>query len=124
MNAKVIALIEDDKILSGTLFTGLKDAGFEVERAYDGEEGLALVIAKKPDLVLLDIVMPKMDGITVAKQLKSNPETKNIPIIILTVLEKATPMLDAIEADVYEYIIKADYKVADIVKIVQEKLNG
>lgn len=124
MNAKVIALIEDDKILSGTLFTGLKDAGFEVERAYDGEEGLALVIAKKPDLVLLDIVMPKMDGITVAKQLKSNPETKNIPIIILTVLEKATPMLDAIEADVYEYIIKADYKVSDIVKIVQEKLNG
>ncbi|MDO8523242.1 MAG: response regulator [bacterium] len=124
MSSATIALIEDDKILSDALYSGLKDAGFLVERAFDGEEGLAMVIAKKPALVLLDILMPKMDGITVAKKLKADPETKNIPIIILTALDKVTPVADAVEAGVYEYIIKSDYKVEDIVKIVQEKLNG
>lgn len=124
MSPKTIALIEDDKVLSNALYSGLTDAGFLVTRAFNGEEGLELVTSTKPSLVLLDILMPKMDGLTVAKKLKSNPETKGIPIIILTVLEKATPMLDAVEADVYEYIIKSDYKVEDIVKIVQEKLAG
>lgn len=123
MNKKIIALIEDDKILSDALYSGLTDAGLGVVRAFDGEDGLKLVQTTKPALVLLDVLMPKMDGITVAKKLKENPETKNIPIIILTVLDKAVPMADAMEADVYEYIIKSDYKVEDIVKIVQEKLH-
>lgn len=124
MNNKIIALIEDDRILSDALYGGLTDAGFAVTRAFDGEEGLSLVTSTKPALVLLDILMPKMDGITVAKKLKSNPETKNIPIIILTALDKTTPIADAMDADVYEYIIKSDHKVEDIVKIVQGKLNG
>ncbi|MDP2668859.1 MAG: response regulator [bacterium] len=124
MSPKTIALIEDDKILSDTLYSGLTDVGLTVTRAFDGEEGLNLVVSTKPSLVLLDILMPKMDGLTVAKKLKANPETKNIPIIILTVLNKTATMAEAIEEDVYEYIIKSDYKVEDIVKIVQEKLAG
>jgi DNA-binding response OmpR family regulator len=124
MEKKLIALIEDDRILSDAMYGGFKDAGFEVERAFDGEEGLAMVLAKKPDLVLLDILMPKIDGLTVAKKLKGNPETKNIPIIILTVLEKGESVAEALDAGVYEYIVKSNFKVEDMVKRVQEHFNG
>lgn len=119
-----IALIEDDKILSKVLSDGLKEAGFEVSRAFDGEEGLALVVAEKPALVLLDILMPKMDGLTVAKRLKSNPETRGIPIIILTALEKREPVAEALESGVYEYLVKSDFKIEEIVAKVKEKLGA
>lgn len=117
---KLIALVEDDRILSDAMYGGLKNAGFEVDRAFDGEEGLAVVLAKKPDLVLLNILLPKMNGLTIAKKLKSNPETKRIPIIILTVLEKSESVAEALESGVYEYIVKSNFKVEDIVKRVQE----
>lgn len=119
-----IALIEDDRVLSDALYVGLKDAGFDVDRAFDGEEGLAMVLGKKPALVLLNIIMPTMDGLTVAKKLKSNPETKNIPIIILTVLGKTEVVAEALDAGVYEYLVKADYKVEDIIKRVKEHLKA
>ena len=121
---KVIALVEDDRILSDAMYSGLKDAGFEVERAFDGEEGLALVQSKKPGLVLLNILLPKMNGLTVAKKLKSNPETKHIPIIILTVLEKGESVAEALESGVYEYIVKLNFKVEEIVKKVQAHFTG
>ena len=121
---KLIALVEDDRILSDAIYGGLKDAEFEVDRAFDGEEGLAMVLAKKPDIVLLNILIPKMDGLTVAKKLKSNPETKHIPIIILTVLEKSESVAEALESGVYEYIVKSNFKVKDIVKRVQEHFTG
>ena len=124
MSAQKIGLIEDDRILSDALSGGLKDAGFRVERAFDGEEGLAMVLAKKPDLILLNILLPKMDGLTVAKKLKSDPATKEIPIIILTVLEKSEPVATALESGVYEYLVKSKFKVEDIVKRVQEHFKA
>ncbi|MBI3420782.1 MAG: response regulator [Candidatus Sungbacteria bacterium] len=120
MRAQKIVLIEDDRILSDALYSKLTDAGFEVERAFDGEEGIAMVLAKKPDLVLLNILLPKMDGLTVAKKLKSNPQTKETPIIILTVLENSEPMAKALESGVYEYLVKSKSKVEDVVKRIQE----
>lgn len=118
-----IALIEDDRVLSDAVYTGLTDAGFLVERAFDGESGLAMILSKKPSLVLLNILMPKMDGLAVAEQLKNNPETKNIPIIILTVLEGTKPVARALELGVHEYFIKSNLKVDDIVKRVKENLK-
>lgn len=121
---KKIVLVEDDKILSDALSDGLKEAGFDVLRAFDGEEGLKLVEKEKPALVLLDILMPKMDGLTVAKRLKSHSETKDIPVIILTVLEKGEPVAKALEAGVYEYLVKSNYKIEEIVAKVKEKLGA
>lgn len=123
MDGTKIAIIEDDKILSNALYAGLKEAGFEVAQAFDGEEGLALVQSQKPDLVLLNILLPKVDGLKVAKQLKGAPETKSIPIIILTVLEKSSSVAEALESGVFEYLVKSDYKVEDIIKMVKEKLR-
>ena len=123
MNPVKIVLIEDDRVLSDAIYGGLKDAGFEVDRAFDGESGLDMVFEKKPALVLLDIIMPKMNGLSVAKKLKSNPETKNIPVIILTVLEKTEAVAEALDIGVNEYFLKSDFKVEDIVKKVQENLK-
>jgi DNA-binding response OmpR family regulator len=122
-NMAPIALIEDDKVLSDSIYTGLTDEGFRVERAFDGESGLALVLDKKPSLILLDILMPKMDGLTMVEQIKNNPATKNIPIIILTVLENAKPVAKALGLGVHEYFIKSDNKIADIVNRVKEHFN-
>jgi DNA-binding response OmpR family regulator len=120
---KKIVMIEDDKVLSNVLFTSLSDAGFDVYRAYDGEEGLKLAQTQMPDLVLLDIILPKVDGLRVGKKLKSDEATKDIPIIILTVLEKSEPLAQALESGVYEYIVKSDFKVEDIVARIKEKLG-
>lgn len=121
---KKIALVEDDKILSDALFEGLKEAGFEVLRAFDGEEGLKLVEKEKPDLVLLNILMPKMDGLTVARRLKSNAQTMDIPIIILTVLEKGEPVAETLASGVCDYLVKSNFKVEEIVAKVKEKLKN
>ena len=119
MNKK-IAVVEDDKVLSKALSDSLQMAGFDVLRAFDGEAGLDLVVTEKPDLVLLNILMPKIDGLIVMKRLKSNPETKDIPIIILTVLEKGEPVAEALENGVYEYLVKSDFKIEEIVDKVKE----
>lgn len=121
---KKIALVEDDKILSDILSDGLKEAGFEVLRAFDGEEGLKLVEKEKPDLVLLNILMPKMDGLTVARRLKSNAQTMDIPIIILTVLEKGEPVAKTLESGVCDYLVKSKFKVEEIVAKVKEKIKN
>ena len=81
--AKIVAA-EDDKLISGSLCDALKAAGHEPTPAYDGEEALAKIKEVMPDLVLLDIMMPKMDGFEVLKRLKSAPETSTIPVILLT----------------------------------------
>ena len=122
-NLPKIVLVEDDRILSEALYAGLTDAGFLVERAFDGESGLAMILSKKPALVLLNILMPKMDGLAVAEKLKNNDETKNIPIIILTVLEGAKLIARALELGVREYVIKSNLKVDDIVIRVKENLG-
>ncbi len=123
MNKQKIVLIEDDRILSSSLYRGLTEAGFEVLRAYNGEEGFPLVVKEKPDLVLLDILMPKINGLVVAKMLQGNPETKDIPIIVLTVLDQVEPLAEALETGIFEYLVKADYKVDEIVEKVKARLK-
>lgn len=124
---KLIALVEDDQILSDAIYGGLKDAGFEVERAFDGEEGLAMALAKKPDLILLDILMPKMDGMTMFKKLRQeNAWGKSVPVIVLTNLSGDNEKINK-EVTEYEpayYLVKSNFKVEDIIKRVQEYLKG
>src|SRR3989339_580962 len=81
---KKIIIIEDEKSLLKALRIELADSNLEILSALDGESGLALVKREKPDLVLLDILMPRMDGYEVLKFLKTNKSTKNIPVIVLT----------------------------------------
>ena len=79
-----ILLIEDEEMLANMYETKFKNEGFNIRKALDGETGLALALAEKPDLILLDIILPKLDGFSVLKKLKADPKTKGVPIILLT----------------------------------------
>ncbi|MFA6215880.1 MAG: response regulator, partial [Patescibacteria group bacterium] len=85
---KVIVLVEDDEFLAELYATKLSLDGFEVVLAADGEKGLKMIREKNPDLILLDIILPKMDGFEILKTIKGEKELKSIPVILLTNLSQ------------------------------------
>ena len=101
-----ILIVDDDETILLVFRTYLSKAGHTVETAVDGEEALEKVSSFKPELVLLDINMPKLSGFEVAKKLKENPETRNIPIFIMTSLKQEMNIKKAYEFGIDEYITK------------------
>lgn len=120
---KRIAIIEDDTVLQNALGDFLISRGYEIKRAFNGEDGINLVKKESPDLVLLDIVMPKKDGFEVIKELKEDANTKNIPIILLTNLGNIDDVQRALDLGATTYLIKADYKLEEIVEKIEEVLK-
>ncbi|PIP25010.1 MAG: response regulator, partial [Candidatus Nealsonbacteria bacterium CG23_combo_of_CG06-09_8_20_14_all_36_12] len=113
---KKILFIEDEETLQKTLGEVLKQEGYEIIPALDGEAGLNLLKSEKPDLILLDLVMPKMDGFEVLKRLKADEETKDIPVIVLTNLEGIGDVGKAIELGATTYLVKAQYSLEEVVE--------
>ncbi len=120
---KHVVLIEDDPILSKVLADEFKDAGYEVSQAMDGEEGLQLVRMEHPDIVLIDILMPKMDGIEVLRKLKESPDTKKIPVFMLTVLSDTKRLTEAVSLGASAYLVKSEQEVSDVVAKVKKQLG-
>lgn len=122
---KKILIIEDDLALISTLADNLVQEGFEVIKARDGEEGLALALSKKPDLLLLDILLPKMDGFNVLARLRQDEWGKHLPVIILTNLSSPTDVSKSLEFmdGFHEYLVKSDWKIEDVVAKVRDKLK-
>lgn len=120
---KTILVVEDDEILTKTLSGALEEEGFKVIQAFDGEEGLEAVSTKKPDMVLLDIVMPKMDGMTMLKKMHSIEDLRDIPVIILTNLSSADSTSEAVEEGVYTYLVKTDWKISDVIEVIKDSLK-
>jgi len=118
--AKKILIVEDSKSYLFILSETLRQAGFVVATAGDGQEGLSAVETEKPDLILLDITMPKMDGITMSKKLKELGS--QIPIIFLTNMSDIAHVSEAMQ-NAKDYIVKADTSADDIVVRVKEKLG-
>ena len=120
-----IAVIEDEEVISKSLVGELEDAGFEVITAFDGEYGLQLVLKEKPDLILLDIVMPKMDGVTMMKDLRESGEYgKRVPIILLTNLNVDDKIMgDITQNQPSYYLVKSSYTMADVVERVRHSLK-
>jgi DNA-binding response OmpR family regulator len=118
---KKILIVEDDRNLLSALQEKLLDEGFSVVTAQDGQEGLNLAQKEKPDLFLLDILMPKIDGVTMAKKLKEIGN--NAPIIFLTNLDDLNHISQAIEVSKSDYLIKSDWKLEDIVKHIKAKFE-
>ncbi len=112
--AKKILIIEDESALQKTLGEILSQQGYEVLSALDGEIGLKLVQSKKPDLILLDLILPKIHGFDVLKKIKDNPETKEIPVIVLTNLESIEDIKKAIELGATTYLVKANYSLKEL----------
>lgn len=117
-----IVIAEDDKLLSGSLVSGFMEAGFEVHPAYDGEEAIAKVKEVKPDVALLDIMMPKLDGIGVLWELKANPDTATMPAVVLTNMADMETISKIMDAGGTDYLLKSDQSIENIVHKVKEVL--
>lgn len=118
-----IVFIEDETTLQKMLTAALQGAGYSVVAASDGEAGLAAVRAEKPDLVLLDLILPKMDGFTVLREIKKDELIAHIPVIVLTNLESAEDVEKVVGLGATTYLVKANYDLPDIVLKVKEILG-
>jgi len=120
---KKILFIEDETALQKTFSDFLKGEDYEMIPALDGETGLKLAKSKKPDLILLDLILPKLHGFEVLKKLKENKETKDIPVIVLTNLEGMTDIDRAIELGATTYLVKANYTLEEVVDKIKKALG-
>jgi CheY-like chemotaxis protein len=118
-----ILLIEDEEVLANMYETKFKNEGFKIRKALDGEEGLKLVAEEKPELILLDIIMPKLDGFSVLKRLKANEATKNIPVVLLTNLGQNEDVDKGQKLGAMGYLVKANLTPSEVVNKVKEFLN-
>jgi len=120
---KKILFIEDESALQKTLGEILRQEGFEIIPALDGETGLEMAKTKKPDLILLDLILPKLHGLEVLKQLKEDPGTKGIPVIILTNLEGIGHVDTALELGATTYLVKAQYTLEEVLEKIKKALQ-
>lgn len=118
-----LLIIEDDVVLQEALRDFLVAEGFDVACAVDGEIGVNMAFAEKPDLILLDIVLPKKDGYQVLQEVKANAQTKHVPIVLLTNLGSISDVEKALELGATTYLVKADYKLEEVTAKIKEILN-
>jgi len=120
---RLLLLIEDNPLLSGLYQSAFERAGLGVEVSHDGESGLALARQKRPHAILLDLLMPGMSGYDVLGALKKDAATKNIRVIILTVLDEKKAQEKARKLGAADYLIKTDLELPEIVKRVVSQLG-
>ena len=121
---KTILFIEDESALQKTFGEILKQEGCEMIPALDGEIGLRLAKDKKPDLILLDLILPKVHGFEVFKKLKEDKDTRDIPVIVLTNLEGLGDVDKAIELGATAYLVKAQYSLEEVVEKIKKALEN
>jgi two-component system alkaline phosphatase synthesis response regulator PhoP len=121
--AKKILFVEDEPTLQKELNEILQQEGFKILSAFDGEEGLKLAAEEKPNLILLDLILPKKDGFEVLKEIKEDEKMKDIPVIVLTNLEGIGDVEKAIELGATTYLVKANYKLEDVVTKIKDFLK-
>lgn len=120
---KKIVFVEDELGLQKAVSQLLKQEGFEVFSATDGEQGMELILKEKPDLVILDLILPKIPGVEILRRIKENPETKTIPVIILTNVEDLEKIRETAEMDIKGYLVKSEYTLNEVVEKVKQILG-
>ena len=120
---KKILIVEDNKGLAKVLSNSLHSENVSILEAGNGEDGLALALKEHPDLILLDVVMPKMDGITMLQKMREDEWGKNASVIILSNLSDQNRVADAMTEGVFDYLIKDDWSLDDLITRVKTKLN-
>lgn len=122
-NQKTILLVEDDDRLASVYETRLQAEGFNTKRVANGEDALAAALQVKPDLILLDVMMPKVSGFDVLDILRNTPETTNVKIIMLTALSQDSDRERAKSLGVDDYLIKSQVVIADVVDKINKQLG-
>jgi two-component system, OmpR family, phosphate regulon response regulator PhoB len=120
---KRILFVEDDDALAGVYLVRLQAEGFDVKRVANGEEALAAAVSYHPDLVLLDVMMPKVSGFDVLDILRNTPETANLKVIMLTALSQDTDRKRAEELGVDDYLVKSQVVITDVIDRVKKHLG-
>ncbi|TFG35294.1 MAG: response regulator [Parcubacteria group bacterium] len=120
---KKILFIEDESALQKAMGKILEKAGYDIISALNGEEGLRLAQAKNPDLIVLDLVLPKLHGFEVLKELKEDKKTQNIPVIILTNLEATQDVEKAIKMGATAYLVKSSYSLEEVTEKIKDFFN-
>ncbi len=123
MSKATILIVEDEPSLQSALKNKLEVEGFNVETAKNGLEGVDAVKKSPPDLILLDMVMPVMDGLTMLKNIREEDASKNIPVIILSNLSDSQELVNAMQSQVFDYLIKSDVSLEEIIGKVNNKLS-
>jgi DNA-binding response OmpR family regulator len=120
---KKILLVEDDEGLASVYQTRLEAEGFSVRRVPNGEDALAAAVEFRPDLILLDAMMPKVSGFDVLDILRNTPDTANMKIIMLTALSQESDKQRAESFGVDEYLVKSQVVIADVVERIRHHLG-
>ena len=122
-NSKKILVVEDDRVLRRVIIDNLKVEGFAVFEAEDGVQGLSVALAEHPDLMLLDVVMPRLDGISMLEKLREDAWGKTAQVIMLTNLSDTEKIAKVAEKGVHDYLVKADWDIGGIIDKVKEKIR-
>ena len=122
-NSKKILFVEDDDALAGVYLVRLQAEGFDVKRVANGEEALAAATEYKPDLVLLDVMMPKVSGFDVLDILRNTPETANLKVVMLTALSQEADRKRAEELGVDDYLVKSQVVITDVIDRLKHHLG-
>lgn len=120
---KRILLVEDDDSLASVYVTRLEAENFDVRRVNNGEDALATALTYKPDLVLLDVMMPKVSGFDVLDILRNTPETSGLKIIMLTALSQESDKERATSLGVDDYLVKSQVVIADVIERIRYHLR-
>jgi len=121
--AKKILIIEDDKFLRELISRKLTDDDFDTVGAVDGEDGVKKVKEEKPDLVLLDLILPSIDGFEVLSRIKKDPEVASIPVIILSNLGQKEEVEKGLNLGAADYLIKAHFTPGEIIEKIRTILK-
>ncbi len=122
-NSKKILFVEDDDALAGVYLVRLQAEGFDVKRVANGEEALAAATEYKPDLVLLDVMMPKVSGFDVLDILRNTPETANLKVVMLTALSQEADRKRAEELGVDDYLVKSQVVITDVIERLKRHMG-
>lgn len=122
-DSKKILIVEDEISLINVLYDKLAKEGYNVLKAMDGKAGLDTATSEHPDLILLDINLPVMDGITMLKELRKDEFGKTVEVVMLTNFNEYKLLADALTLGAHDYIVKSDWKLEDILKLVRNKLK-
>ena len=121
--ADKILIIDDDVDTLKLVGLMLQKQGYQIAAANNGERGLTQAEVEKPDLILLDIIMPYMDGLEVLKKIKSEERLKNIPIILLTNLSQKEEISQGLELGANDYLIKSHFTPSEVLEKIKKYLN-
>jgi DNA-binding response OmpR family regulator len=124
--ATKVLIVEDDKFLSELISTKLSKEGFDITLATDGESGLEKAVSVKPDIVLLDIMLPGISGFEVLEGLKKHQDetVKNIPVLILSNFGQESKVKQGLELGAKDYLVKANFTTGEIVEKIKATIGG